>query len=115
MSVPEEYLERIRAGEDNLQVIQEFFDDIGDPDYIDNFNDLCECGGIADDDKDPEYSVSSAELSGSTLTVNCNVFFDEKYSGGGCPDMPSIAPRTGVVVYEIDIESGSMNSNNQDL
>lgn len=114
MAVGQEFISRISSGEDPVVVIQDLLDDEGDENFIDSLQCLCEIGGSPDEDAEPEYSVKSAQVSDSSVSVSCDVFFDEKVFGGGCPDMPTIEPRSGTVKYVIDLASGEMHSIGRD-
>jgi hypothetical protein len=111
MPVENDYLTRLKnPAEDPVRVMQEFLDDFGDRDYIDNLGHLCNSGGYPDEDADPEYQVRSAKREENFVKAVCDVFFDEKYFGSGCPDMPSREQISGSVVYEIDLEDGSITT-----
>lgn len=99
----------IKEGNNIHEVIQEHLDNCGDPDYVDNLIHLCEQGGCPDEDDDPEYHVEEVEVKGTTCIVRATAYTKEKYFGGGCPDMPTITPRTGEVEFEIDIETGEID------
>jgi hypothetical protein len=110
------YLDRLaNAGEDPGNVMQEFFNDLGDSDYIDNLGCLCQSGGYPDEDSDPEIVVKSVSRSANSLRATCEVFFDEKYFGSGCPDMPTLVPIHGTVVYEVDLSTGHLATVDDDL
>lgn len=110
MPLPVALVENLRLGDaDHAQIFQDFLDESGDPDFIDTFLGLCESAGMPDEDCDPQYCVKDFQRSGSKLTFDCEVYFDEKYFGSGCPDMPTIIPRSGTVTYEIDLDTGSLH------
>ena len=109
MSVTKEVLEALRADDaDHVEIFQEFLDDSGDPNCLDSLLGLCESAGMPDENTDPQYCVQSVRHVDDLLTFRCDVFFDEKFFGGGCPDMPTIIPRTGTVTYEIDLRTGAL-------
>jgi hypothetical protein len=87
-------------------VFGDYLENGGDKDYLDNLQPLCEMGGLPDEEADPEYALKSAELRNGVLTAKCEVFFDEKYYGSGCPDMPTREPRAGSVTATVDIATG---------
>lgn len=103
------HLDAIRLGADDLeQLVQDGLSEYGDEDYIDNLSDLCEIGGCPDEDKDPEFTVTGARLEGNIVTFSCEVYFDEKVYGGGCPDMPTIKSRHGTKEYVLNLNNGTL-------
>jgi hypothetical protein len=105
------YLDRIASGDEDLvEILQEYLDEEGDRDYIDRLGGLCEMGGYPDENTYPQYSVKSAECVEGKVVFLCDVFFDEKVFGGGCPDMPTIEARSGVVTYELNLGAGKLSA-----
>jgi len=94
------FLERIRATEDAGgdvgDVVQEFLDEnIELMDFVGFLSHLCEMGGSPDEDGDVQARVTDCVRADGKYSVTIEAFFDEKVYGGGCPDMPTISPRTG--------------------
>ena len=109
MRVDQKYVDRIKTGKESLsQVLQDLMDDGADVNFVDSLAGLCEIGGCPDEDCDPQYSVTAANITGDLVIFTCEVFFDEKVYGGGCPDMPTIESRSGEVRYEFDLETGTL-------
>jgi hypothetical protein len=109
MPLTKEVLEQFRSNDANyVEIFSEFLNETGDPNYLDDLLDLCESGGCPDENRDPEYRVHSVSRVDDLLVFECEVFFDEKFFGSGCPDMPTIITRTGTVTYEVDLHNGAL-------
>lgn len=108
MNLGAQRLDRIRSDEDDGQVLQDFLDEEGDPNYVDSLIHLCEMGGCPDEDRDPEYRVKRTVREGSTCRAVVDVFFDEKTYGGGCDDIPSISQIFGELEIHIDLQTGDI-------
>ncbi|PTR32483.1 hypothetical protein C8J98_10536 [Luteibacter sp. OK325] len=105
------FLERIKAtddaGGDVGDVVQEFLDEhIESMDYVDFLSHLCEMGGSPDENGDVQVRVTDCVGADDKYHVLVEVFFDEKVYGGGCPDMPTIAPRTGEAEFTFAVDTG---------
>lgn len=109
--IDQEYIDRIRSGQESLeQILQDLMDDGGDVNFVDSLGPLCEMGGWPNEDGEAEYSVAEASIVRNSVIFTCKVFFDERYHGGGCPDMPSLESRAGEVCYELDLGTGILSA-----
>lgn len=108
--IHQKYVDQIKSAQDPLrEVLQDVMNDQGDINYVDSLAGLCEMGGWPDEESDPEYSITDAIITGDVVVFTCEVFFDEKVYGGGCPDMPTIEHRSGEVRYELDLKTGTLS------
>jgi hypothetical protein len=108
-----ERLARLKAGDES--VIQEHLNDFGDPDYVDNLGHICQNGGYPDEDGDPQYGVEHVEIGPTAAMVTVKAYFDEKYFGSGCPDMPSRAERIGEATFAVRLSDGAIEWRQEDL
>jgi hypothetical protein len=108
MKLDAEWLTRLNSGEDADQVMHEYLEDQGPGDYVTYLQHLCEMAGWPDENTDPQFTVESAIISGNECHVLVEAYFDEKVFGGGCPDMPTIEPRSAEAEFWVDLKTGDV-------
>jgi hypothetical protein len=115
MKIKAKWLARLNNGEDPEEVMQNYFDMEGPGDYLDYLQHLCEIGGLPNENEDPELAVKDAVISGGKCHVKIEAFFDEKVNGCGCPDMPTLEPRNGDAECWVDLATGDVAWQADDL